>query len=66
MNRTAAAKWEEELDRPTTGFFRAFAALAAGSGGGEAAAREAVLRLAPLPPARWDVVQTRASRVQVP
>jgi len=47
MDETGAANWAEQLDRPSAGFFRAFAALAAGPGGAEAAAREAVLRLAP-------------------
>lgn len=47
MAESGAANWHGELDRPTAGFFRAFAALVREPGGAEAAARAAVLRLTP-------------------
>jgi hypothetical protein len=47
MDGSMTADWLRELDHPSPGFFRAFAALAVAPGGPEAAAREAVLRLTP-------------------
>ena len=47
MDGSAMANWLRELDQPSAGWFKAFAALAAGPGGPEAAAREAVLLLVP-------------------
>jgi hypothetical protein len=48
MGGSALATWLTELDQPSAGFFRAFAALAGAASGPEDAAREAVLRLAPV------------------
>jgi hypothetical protein len=48
MGAPGAASWLLELERPTEGFFRAFAARCQEPGGPRGAAREAVTRLTPL------------------
>lgn len=47
MGASVLENWLMELDHPTPGFFRAFAALAGTPAGPAVAGREAVLRLAP-------------------
>jgi hypothetical protein len=48
MSGSALENWLTELDRPSTSFFRTFAALGGTPAGPVDAAREAVLRLAPV------------------